>query len=1233
MSQSNDLGDDQNHEEDANNEFEFYFLFTKPLVLYLATEEDRAIAAAWVQKLEEEPQTEEERQLRLDYLKLLLFVLQRGRLSGIFRKQPPSGPLHPFPQGFNLLDLGNLIIDQEDIQGCGAGDARSIPYTIEISNDLREFVAAQEIPNFGVQMYYAWSSEEPVHKWSMFDEDKFPQYVLDKIKLLKEIKSDDKTAVTKGCNAKKLCDIPLVEKYTKSKVKSPQEIEKSQGRSYQTYAGFVRQMSAFKDSCTDDVEKYYKSDQKKGSRCQKKSGNKCGEGSEMGDEYENFLSGLGGNAKRSGRGCNFQSQNQMPDSNPQMSTPNYAQQGGSRSCSPKTRPDGSGPSWSNSVRPGMSVGNRGMNYGQGQYPESPMACGPDMGQRNSGSQTLVKVKIKEWKIPRHPDFHVVEENKTIKGECHQQPPRVKEFLQKDKAPQRVKDDCWCCDSDDVSEDRRRGKCNQFTQDVREDKEMETSICNRPPDYKPPSACLPRQTPNAFSSYAPQTPGQTPGKGRMKSDKQDCRRPQQPPPQQEDYCSEDTEDNYGLGTPSNTPRGPNGAVAVNFCNQSWRQGSNAMEPPKQMNYNQELDDRCNGSNRSYGDQFPERSFTSRTPYQGRDSKMNESYQGQQPAPAKMQMANTGAAPKQFRSGRPYNNVDNVFDGCKQKVEDHREKCDSFGRKSMNAEVNPCQRNGPPKPQQFSAPPQCQPMKPFQSPAPEGMMGPPYGQAKYGRNMSPQMNNNQSPMPCPPARRNTSPMYDNFSAQKGSLNQTGNMMGPYNNMNSAPSTNGNYVKGMMSYQNPSNMPKDDSYPEACPEEEYEECRSAPESGDDRPQDSSASECMETGEEPDPVEEVRSSPWLSNLESRPKSLKEKVEEQHRLMEMCQANAEKQKNNSCNPPPKQQCPPYPEQKNPQSDLDCPNYYPDANSPFMQMDDKYMGYNCPPQQQMENIFSNSDSMPTGCKRNQQRKQRIPQQQRFRDICDGKVEKGSMTLMKDISLANCGAKGEYLYNKVQDIVWDDVFSKYITCKEVCQTASVRLLLDCVECFTGPNISAMHSMLINKPPDSGALTSIHPLHQDLYYFPFRPVNKIVGVWTAMEKVTLENGCLIVMPGSHKGALLKHGYPDNQVNKAYHGIKNYNNPATVKLEMNKGDTVFFHPLLIHGSGPNLTKGFRKAISCHYSTSNFYFIDVKGTIQEDIANEIIDIAKRRGLDLTFQEIWNYRLRVVRGIVPSHL
>lgn len=41
--------------------------------------------------------------------------------------------------------------------------------------------------------------------------------------------------------------------------------------------------------------------------------------------------------------------------------------------------------------------------------------------------------------------------------------------------------------------------------------------------------------------------------------------------------------------------------------------------------------------------------------------------------------------------------------------------------------------------------------------------------------------------------------------------------------------------------------------------------------------------------------------------------------------------------------------------------------------------------------------------------------------------------MKDVSLAKTDAKGEYLYNKVQDIAWDEVFSQYITCNKVCES--------------------------------------------------------------------------------------------------------------------------------------------------------------------------------------------------------
>ena len=50
----------------------------------------------------------------------------------------------------------------------------------------------------------------------------------------------------------------------------------------------------------------------------------------------------------------------------------------------------------------------------------------------------------------------------------------------------------------------------------------------------------------------------------------------------------------------------------------------------------------------------------------------------------------------------------------------------------------------------------------------------------------------------------------------------------------------------------------------------------------------------------------------------------------------------------------------------------------------------------------------------------------------------------------------------------------------------------------------------------------------------------------------------------------------VNKMYHGIRDFDPSAKrVHLEMEAGDTVFFHPLLIHGSGMNRTNGFRKVV----------------------------------------------------------
>eukprot|EP01027_Heterolobosea_sp_BB2_P010329 GEZU01015167.1.p1 GENE.GEZU01015167.1~~GEZU01015167.1.p1 ORF type:complete len:218 (+),score=24.99 GEZU01015167.1:80-733(+) len=131
--------------------------------------------------------------------------------------------------------------------------------------------------------------------------------------------------------------------------------------------------------------------------------------------------------------------------------------------------------------------------------------------------------------------------------------------------------------------------------------------------------------------------------------------------------------------------------------------------------------------------------------------------------------------------------------------------------------------------------------------------------------------------------------------------------------------------------------------------------------------------------------------------------------------------------------------------------------------------------------------------------------ERFIQIANGERPKASptMTIMRDIAIAKRKEKGERFITKLQDWQDDEVLFDYCNHPKI---------VPYVEAFIGPNIRSVHTMLINKPPDVGLGSSRHPLHQDLWYFPFRPANSIVCSWTAMQKIDLTNGCLVVIPVS-------------------------------------------------------------------------------------------------------------------------
>lgn len=253
--------------------------------------------------------------------------------------------------------------------------------------------------------------------------------------------------------------------------------------------------------------------------------------------------------------------------------------------------------------------------------------------------------------------------------------------------------------------------------------------------------------------------------------------------------------------------------------------------------------------------------------------------------------------------------------------------------------------------------------------------------------------------------------------------------------------------------------------------------------------------------------------------------------------------------------------------------------------------------------------------------------ERFEQICRREVEVPGLTIMRDVAIARSEfVPGEQAVTKLQEFQNDDVLFGYCELPEI---------IKYVQAFTGKEVKAMHTMLINKPPDPGKKTSRHPLHQDLHYFPFRPADRVVCSWTAMQKVNRENGCLVVLPGTHKGELLQHDYPEWEggVNKMYHGVRDFDpNAPRVHLPMDTGDTVFFHPLLIHGSGMNKTKGFRKSISCHYASADINFIDVKGSIQDGVEKEVFEMVHKklvaRGVDptkLTMKDLWMFKSRDV--------
>ncbi len=140
------------------------------------------------------------------------------------------------------------------------------------------------------------------------------------------------------------------------------------------------------------------------------------------------------------------------------------------------------------------------------------------------------------------------------------------------------------------------------------------------------------------------------------------------------------------------------------------------------------------------------------------------------------------------------------------------------------------------------------------------------------------------------------------------------------------------------------------------------------------------------------------------------------------------------------------------------------------------------------------------------------------------------------------------------------------------------ILDRVEDLIGPDILLWGCHVFCKPAGDGLET---PWHQDGHYWPIRPLATCT-VWVALEPSTRSNGCLRVIPGSHRQRIT-HDHlredRDDLVLTQRTAPDCFDPDTAVDLELEPGQMSMHDVFLIHGANVNRSTVRRTGVALRY------------------------------------------------------
>ena len=135
------------------------------------------------------------------------------------------------------------------------------------------------------------------------------------------------------------------------------------------------------------------------------------------------------------------------------------------------------------------------------------------------------------------------------------------------------------------------------------------------------------------------------------------------------------------------------------------------------------------------------------------------------------------------------------------------------------------------------------------------------------------------------------------------------------------------------------------------------------------------------------------------------------------------------------------------------------------------------------------------------------------------------------------------------------------------------ILDIVAQLIGPDIRTNGNKLNMKLSEVGSAVE---WHQDWAFYPHTN-DDILAVGVCLDDMTKENGCLLVVPESHKGPILDHhldGYFAGAVTD-----ESFDDSDAKKIELRAGGVSIHHVRALHGSLPNTSSNQRRLLLFQY------------------------------------------------------